>query len=73
MQKETILKLGNALKSKSIFTKSKIGWGTMYFHLHLLPGLYTEPTGDLLTLGRIFSPSIILKFPLSTFVVKTLY
>ena len=28
-----------------------------------LPGLYTEPTGGLLTLGRIFSPSIILKSP----------
>jgi CRISPR/Cas system CMR subunit Cmr6 (Cas7 group RAMP superfamily) len=26
-QKETILKLGNTLKSKSKFTKSKIGWG----------------------------------------------
>ena len=26
-QKETILKLGNPLKSKSKFTKSKIGWG----------------------------------------------
>jgi hypothetical protein len=27
------------------------------------PGLYTEPTGGLLTLGWIFSPSIILKSP----------
>jgi hypothetical protein len=26
-QKETIIKLGNTLKSKSKFTKSKIGWG----------------------------------------------
>jgi hypothetical protein len=26
-QKETILKQGNTLKSKSKFTKSKIGWG----------------------------------------------
>jgi hypothetical protein len=26
-QKETILKLGNTLKSKSKFTKSKISWG----------------------------------------------
>jgi hypothetical protein len=26
-EKETILKLGNTLKSKSKFTKSKIGWG----------------------------------------------
>ena len=26
-QKETILKLGNTLKSKSKFTKSKINWG----------------------------------------------
>jgi hypothetical protein len=26
-QKETILKLGNHLKSKSKSTKSKIGWG----------------------------------------------
>jgi hypothetical protein len=34
------------------------------FHLHPLPGLYTEPTGGLLTLGWIFSPSIILKSPL---------
>jgi hypothetical protein len=36
------------------------------------PGFYTEPTGCLLTLGWIFSPSIILKSPLSKFVVKTL-
>ena len=28
-----------------------------------LPGLYTEPTAGLLTLGQIFSPSIILKSP----------
>jgi hypothetical protein len=33
------------------------------FHLHPLLGLYTETTGGLLTLGRIFSPSIILKSP----------
>ena len=51
-QKETILKLGNPLKSKSKFTKSKIDWM-----------LYPEPTGGLLTLGQIFSPSIILKSP----------
>jgi hypothetical protein len=50
-QKETILKLGNILKSKS------------KFHLHPLPGLYTEPTGGLLTRGQIFSLSIILKSP----------
>jgi hypothetical protein len=49
-QKETILKLGNALKSKSKFTKSNIG-------------LYTEPTGGLLTLGQTVSPSIILNSP----------
>jgi hypothetical protein len=54
-QKETILKLGNPFKSKSKFTKSKIGWGA--FPLHPLPGLYPEPTGVLLTLARIFSPS----------------
>jgi hypothetical protein len=51
-QEETILKLGNPLNSKSKFTKSKIGWM-----------LYPEPTGGLLTLGRIFSPSIVLKSP----------
>jgi hypothetical protein len=33
------------------------------FHLHPLPGFYTESTGGLLTLGRIFSPFIILKSP----------
>ena len=69
-QKETILKLENPIKSKSKFTKSKIGWGA--FPLHPLPGFYPEPTGGLLTLARIFSPSIILKSPLSKFVVKTL-
>ena len=30
-QKETILKLGNPLKSKSKFTKSKIGWGALHW------------------------------------------
>ena len=51
-QKETILKLENPLKSKSKYTKSKIGWGASpWTHWGLL------------TLGQIFSPSIILKFP----------
>jgi hypothetical protein len=36
------------------------------------PGFYTEPTRGHLILGWIFSPSIILKSPLSKFVVKTL-
>jgi hypothetical protein len=35
-QKETILELGNPLKSKSKCTKSKIGWM-----------LYPEPTGNI--------------------------
>ena len=30
-QKESILKLGNPLKSKSKFTKSKIGWGALHW------------------------------------------
>ena len=33
------------------------------FHLNPLQMLYTEPTGGLLTPGRMFSPSIILKSP----------
>ena len=59
-QKETILKQGNTLKSKSNIHQIKNRLGC--FHLHPLPGLYTEPTGGLLTHGRIFSPSIILKY-----------
>jgi hypothetical protein len=59
-QKETILKQGNTLKSKSNIQQIKIRLGC--FHLHPVPGLYTEPTGGLLTHGRIFSPSIILKY-----------
>jgi hypothetical protein len=59
-QKETILKLGNTQKQVKIHQiKNRLGC----FHLHPLLGLYTETTGGLLTLGRIFSPSIILKSP----------
>ena len=53
-QKETILKLGNTLKSKSKFTKSKIGWGasicTLTRALHWTHGGH-------LTLGQIFPRS----------------
>jgi hypothetical protein len=45
-QKETILKLGNPLKSKYKF---KIDWGV--FPLRPLPGFYLELTGGLMTLG----------------------
>ena len=59
-QKETILKLGNSLKGKSKFTKSKIAWGastsTPYqgFTLNPLRAFW---------LGWIFSLSIILISP----------
>ena len=59
-QKETILKLGNPLKSKSKFTNSKIDLGVSTSTPY--QG-FTEPTGGLLILGRIFSPSILLKSP----------
>ena len=51
-QKETILKLGNPSKASQNSPNPKSAGM-----------LYPEPTGGLLTLGRIFSPSIILKSP----------
>ena len=42
-QKETILKLGNALKSKSKFTKSKIGLGAATSSLY--QGFTLNPLG----------------------------
>ena len=56
-QKETILKLGNPLKSKSKFTKSKIGLGAS------TSTLYQGFTLNPLWAFWIFSPSIILKSP----------
>ena len=60
-QKETILKLGNPLKSKSKFTNSKIGLDASTSTPY--QGFTLNLTGVLPTLGRIFSPSIILRSP----------
>ena len=58
-QKETILKLGNTLKSKSKFTKSKIGWGAspsipyQGFTLKQLMGWWTQcPAADFYSLKK---------------------
>jgi hypothetical protein len=41
-QKETILKLGNPLKSKSKFTKYKIGWGASPYQGFTLNSLWAH-------------------------------
>ena len=71
MALETILKLGNPTNSKSRFTKS-FSNGTI---CPLNQGLTRDPLGGIErphTSYQIFCPSIILKWPLSKWIVKTL-
>ena len=69
-QKETILKLGNPLKSKSKFTKSKIGWGASTSTLiRTLHWTHWGPSDSLPNFLSVYNS----KIPLWKFVVKTLY